>query len=407
MFTDENVVDLTLRQHESNRSREKSETLAVVHPICVHQQAENAQQWLSMIVGSSSDAIIGQSLEGVILSWNPAAKRLFGYSAAAAMGRPISMLVSRDDADGLQSLLERSARGEQIECHETECVRQDGTRVGVSLSLSPIKNKSGAVVGTAMIARDITERRRAEDRLHHLALHDALTGLPNRFLFFERVSLALIQARRHDLQVALLFIDLDRFKEINDSLGHQIGDRLLQATASRLRGCLREGDVIARLGGDEFVVSLTALTDGGDAALIAGKILATLHEPFHVGSHELNVSASIGIGIYPADGQDMEALMHAADTAMYHAKKQGRGNCQLALARYATTPSPASNRCHDCRSRGGEKTCEDFMPLSNMDANRCGFAGEAPIQWRQPTHTGNMQGDSSTEYSTLKEPSHD
>jgi diguanylate cyclase (GGDEF)-like protein/PAS domain S-box-containing protein len=409
MFTDENVVDLTPRQHESNRSQEKSETLAVVHPLSVHQQAESAQQWLSMIVGSSSDAIIGKSLEGIILSWNPAAKRLFGYSAAAAIGRPISILFSHDGVDGVQSLLERSARGEQIECHETECIRQDGKRIGVSLSLSPIKNKSGAVVGTAMIARDITERRRAEDRLHHLALHDALTGLPNRFLFRERVSQALTQARRYDLQVALLFIDLDRFKEINDSLGHQIGDRLLQVTASRLRGCLRGGDVIARLGGDEFVVSLTALTDGGDATLIAGKILETLHEPFHVGSHELNVSASIGIGVYPADGQDLETLMHAADTAMYHAKKQGRGNCQLALAHHATTPSSASSPCHDCQSREGGKACKDFIPhhLSHMDASCDSFAGEASIQWRQPTHTGNMQGASSTEYFTLKEPSHD
>jgi diguanylate cyclase (GGDEF)-like protein/PAS domain S-box-containing protein len=371
MFTDENVVDLTLRQHESNRSREKSETLAVVHPISVHQQAESAQQWLSMIVGSSSDAIIGKSLEGIILSWNPAAKRLFGYSAAAAIGRPISMLFSHEGADGVQSFLERSARGEQIECHETECIRQDGTRVGVSLSLSPIKNKSGAVVGTAMIARDITERRRAEDRLHHLALHDALTGLPNRFLFCERVCQAFVQARRHDYQVALLFIDLDRFKQINDSLGHQIGDRLLQVTASRLRGCLREGDVIARLGGDEFVVSLTALTDASDATLIAGKILETLREPFHVGSHELNVSASIGIGIYPADGQDLETLMHAADTAMYHAKKQGRGNSQLASALGTTTPSSEPSPCHDCQSRGARKACEDFHVASPIP-DRCG-----------------------------------
>jgi diguanylate cyclase (GGDEF)-like protein/PAS domain S-box-containing protein len=393
MFTDENVVDLTLRQHESNRSLQKSETLAVVHPISVHQQAESAQQWLSMIVGSSSDAIIGKSLEGIILSWNPAAKRLFGYSAAAAIGRPISMLFSHDGADGLQSLLERSARGEQIECHETECIRQDGTRVGVSLSLSPIKNKSGAVVGTAMIARDITERRRAEDRLHHLALHDALTGLPNRFLFCERVSQALTQARRHDLQVALLFIDLDRFKQINDSLGHQIGDRLLQVTASRLRGCLREGDVIARLGGDEFVVGLTALMDSSDATLIAGKILETLREPFLVGSHELNVSASIGIGIYPADGQDMETLMQAADTAMYQAKKQGRGNCQLASAPCATTPSSESSPCHDCQSCGGGKACEDFhvaASLSRMDPDRDSFAGEREFNDGNQPIPGNM-----------------
>ena len=372
-----NVVGLTPRQHESNRPRVKSETLAVVRPISVHQRAEGTQQWLAMIVGSSSDAIIGNSLEGIILSWNPAAKRLFGYSAAAAIGRPISILFPHDGADEVQSLLERSGRGEQIECHETECIRQDGERVGVSLSLSPIKDKTGAIVGTATIARDITGRRRAEDRLYHLAFHDTLTGLPNRFLFRERVSQALTQARRHDQQVALLFIDLDRFKEINDSLGHQIGDRLLQATASRLRRCLREGDAVARLGGDEFVVSLSALTDSGDATLIARKILETLREPFFIGNREMNVSGSIGIGVYPADGQDMESLMHAADTAMYHAKRNGRGNCQL--ARDATTPLSASGPRHDCQSRGGGRACEDVDTASpvRIDANRDSFAGEA------------------------------
>ncbi|WP_172425996.1 diguanylate cyclase domain-containing protein [Sulfuricaulis limicola] len=393
MFTDENVIELAPRHHESNCPREKSKILAMVHPISVHQWAEGAQQWLAMIVGSSSDAIIGKSSEGIILSWNPAAKRLFGYSAAAAIGRPVSMLFPRDGTDEIRSLLQRSGRGEQIECHETECIRQDGKRVGVSLSLSPIRDKTGAIVGTATIARDITERRRIENRLHQLAFHDVLTGLPNRFLFRERVCQAFAQARRHDFQVALLFIDLDRFKQINDSLGHQIGDRLLQVTASRLRRCLREGDVIARLGGDEFVVGLTALTDSSDATLIAGKILETLREPFLVGSHELNISASIGIGIYPADGQDMETLMQAADTAMYQAKKQGRGNCQLASALGAMTPSSESSPCHDCQSRGGGKACEDFhvaAPLSRMDPDRDSFAGEREFNDGNQPIPGNM-----------------
>jgi diguanylate cyclase (GGDEF)-like protein/PAS domain S-box-containing protein len=393
MFTDENVIELAPRHHESSRPREKSETLAVVHPISVHQWGESAQQWLAMIVGSSSDAIIGKSSEGIILSWNPAAKRLFGYSAAAAIGRPVTMLFPCDGTDEMKSLLQRSGRGEQIECHETECIRQDGKRVGVSLSLSPIRDKTGAIVGTATIARDITERRRIENRLHQLAFHDALTGLPNRFLFRERVCQALAQARRHDFQVALLFIDLDRFKQINDSLGHQIGDRLLQVTASRLRRCLREGDAIARLGGDEFVVGLAALTDSSDATLIAGKILETLRERFVVGSHELNVSASIGIGIYPADSQDMETLMQAADTAMYQAKKQGRGNCQLASAPCATTPSSESSPCHDCQSCGGGKACEDFhvaASLSRMDPDRDSFAGEREFNDGNQPIPGNM-----------------
>lgn len=361
MFADENVVELTPRKHGSGRRpRGKSKTPAVVCHIGGHRRTAGCQ-WLAMIVESSSDAIIGKSLEGIILSWNQAAERLFGYSAAAVLGHPISILFPPDGANEVQSLLERSGQqGEHIACHETECICEDGRRVSVSLALSPVKNKAGVIVGTATIARDMTARKRAEDRLHHLALHDSLTGLPNRLLFRERVSQALAQARRQNHQVALLFIDLDRFKEINDSLGHQVGDHLLQVTASRLRYCLREGDAVARVGGDEFVVSLSALTDSSDAALVAGKIMEILREPFRVGNRQLNISGSIGIGIYPADGQDVETLMHAADTAMYHAKKKGRGTCQLAC--HVTSSSPVPTPCHDFQPGRVGETHKEFMP---------------------------------------------
>ena len=330
-FTD-NVIALVPRTYEPNRLQQEDGVRAsgTLYGISEHQQAEKSQQWLAMIVESSSEAIIGKSLEGVILSWNQAAERLFGYPAAAVIDRPLSILFPTDGGEQVLSLLKRSSQGKYVEGYETAGVRQDGQQLCLSLTLSPIKNKSGAIVGVAMIARDITERKRTEDRLQHLAFHDALTGLPNRFLFRESANQALTQARRYDHQVALLFIDLDRFKQINDSLGHRIGDRLLQVTASRLRRCLREGDAIARMGGDEFVVSLAALTDRRDAFLIAGKILDALREPFRVGNEELNVSGSIGIGIYPTDGQDLDTLLDAADTAMYEAKKKGRGNYQAA-----------------------------------------------------------------------------
>jgi len=349
MFADENVAELTPRKDESSGLQVKSKTSAVVYHISEHQRAERSQQWFAMIVESSSDAIIGKSLEGIILSWNRGAKRLFGYSAREAIGRPVSILLARNDAEEALLFLERIGRGEHIKCREMECVRRDGKQVCVSLAISPIKNNVGVVVGASIIARDINDRKRAEDRLHHLALHDTLTGLPNRLLFRERVSHAITQACRNGHQVAVLFIDLNDFKEINDLLGHQIGDRLLQVTASRLRRCLRDGDAVARLGGDEFVVSLSALADSGDAALIADKIDETLREPFRVGSHELNVSASIGIGIYPADGQDVETLMHAADTAMYHAKRiyhaknKALTNCQL-VCNAVTPPSVRTSR---------------------------------------------------------------
>ncbi len=173
------------------------------------------------------------------------------------------------------------------------------------------------------------ERHRAERRISHIAHHDALTGLPNRLLLRTALSQAIANAQRHHSLAALLFIDLDDFKRINDSLGHHIGDLLLQAVTHRLHGCVRQGDVLARLGGDEFVLVLCSLSQAGEAAMVADKVLKELERPFAVDGHELHAGASIGIGMYPSDGQDVDALMRSADTAMYHAKENGRGNYQF------------------------------------------------------------------------------
>ncbi|MBI3545566.1 MAG: diguanylate cyclase [Gammaproteobacteria bacterium] len=382
MFTDENVVPLAPRAQEINSPRE-AEISASVHDLTARQRLEKSQQWLAMIVESTSEAILAQSLEGKIVSWNPAAECLFGFASAAAIGNPVSILFSANQSEITQSFIERIARGEYLHAHEVECVRRDGRRIFVAFTVSPIKNKNGAMMGASLIARDITERKRAENHLQHLALHDGLTGLPNRILFRERVSQAITEARRHGHQVAVLFIDLDHFKDINDSLGHQIGDRLLQITATRLRRCLREGDGVARVGGDEFVVSLSALTDSNDATLIAGKILETLREPFRVGRDELSISGSIGIGLYPSDGQDVETLLHAADMAMYHAKKTGRRNCQL------TPIAPVS------AAMSTDHHCKEFLSPKNSSH----LTAAASTHWRQSANDlGFVPGINFTEY---------
>ncbi len=376
MFMDENVVSLAPRAQETNRLPFTAS--AAIHDLGARQRQEKAQQWLAMLVESANEAIIGQSLDGNVLSWNAAAGRLFGYATADIIGKPISILWPADKTADAQSLIKRIEGGEYVEYQEVECMRQDGQRLCVSLAISPIKSKTGAVIGASTIARDITERKRAENELHRLALHDALTGLPNRILFRERVGQAITEARRHAHQVAVLFIDLDHFKEINDSLGHQIGDRILQVTASRLRRCLREGDGVARFGGDEFVVSLSALTDNRDATLIAGKILETLREPLRIGQHELNVSGSIGIGLYPSDGQDVETLMHAADVAMYYAKNNGRGKFQsrhAAPKSVASTPSDqdkefTSSLVEDAKRDGLTADTSNRRPSNQLGLNR-------------------------------------
>jgi diguanylate cyclase (GGDEF)-like protein/PAS domain S-box-containing protein len=230
---------------------------------------------------------------------------------------------------------------------------------------------------------DITERKQSEERVRHMAHHDALTGLPNRTLFQDRVSQAIAQAHRTGSQVATLFVDLDRFKDINDSLGHDTGDRLLRLAGGRLQACLREGDTVARLGGDEFVVGLPAVADSNDAMLVAGKILEALREPFAVDGHELHVSGSVGISLYPADGDDTETLMRAADTAMYHAKERGRDNYQFfmpALNEAAQRRLIVATRLHQALPQG--EFVLHYQPLVRLDSRRF-FAAEALVRWRQ------------------------
>jgi diguanylate cyclase (GGDEF)-like protein len=182
------------------------------------------------------------------------------------------------------------------------------------------------VIGVAM---NITERKMAEQRVAHMAHHDALTGLPNRVLLRDRIQQAIAQAHRAGTQLAVLFLDLDRFKTINDSLGHQLGDRLLQSVASRILVCVREGDTVSRVGGDEFVIVIPGIESAVDASSVASKILEVLASAFHLQGNDLHVAASIGISLYPSDGADAETLMRNADTAMYHAKDTGRANYQF------------------------------------------------------------------------------
>lgn len=321
---EKNVIQLPVTAF--GRGRKEIEPYATVHDLTERQRLEHRRNWLALMVESSTDAIIGKALNGSILSWNAGAERLYGYTAAEAVGSPISLLLAPDRAGEAMQLLEKASGGETIEHHETIHLCKDGRRIGVSLSISPIKDRAGLVIGVSTIARDITERKRADERIRYLALHDTLTGLPNRNLFRERVNNAIARARCNRHLMAVLFIDLDRFKEINDSLGHIVGDRLLQVAANRLQRCLREGDGVARLGGDEFVVDLPVLASREEAMTIAQKILEVLRAPFMIDQYALHISASIGISLCPTDGVDMDVLMRAADSAMYRAKKNGRDN---------------------------------------------------------------------------------
>ena len=294
---------------------------------------ENAELLrVAAIVDSSFDAIISMTLDRRITSWNVAAEKMYGHAAHEVIGRPIEVLVPPERLTEFRMVYERLGRGECVEPFETERLTKDGRRLEIALSLSPIKDELGAVVGFSGIGRDITEHRRAEDRIRRLALHDPLTGLPNRVLFQDRLRQALAEARRHDRQTALLLLDLDHFKDINDTLGHTAGDRLLMEAARRLDGCVRATDTVARLGGDEFALILTELRMPGDAAVVARKAVRAIAECFRLEDQEVNTTASVGIAIFPTDSDDPDQLLRDADLALYRAKAEGRNTYRFYAA---------------------------------------------------------------------------
>ena len=233
---------------------------------------------------------------------------------------------------------------------------------------------------------EVAERRLADQRVVHMAHHDALTGLPNRTLFADRVGQAIARAHRRSGKLAVLFLDLDRFKNVNDSLGHGIGDLLLTAVAKRLTNCLRDEDTAARLGGDEFIISLPDIADDGEAARVAGRILAELAKPFTIADHQLHADGSIGIALYPTDGDTAETLMRNADTAMYHAKESGRANFQFFSAQMTERVSLRLSTETDLRRalEQGEFTLH-YQPLIDLAAG-CISGAEALLRWPQSDH---------------------
>ena len=262
---------------------------------------------------------------------------------------------------------------------------KDGSEHPKSAAISAIRDEHGVVTHYMASCVDITEHKAAQARVEYLAGHDVLTGLINRHDLESRMEQALRFALRDDSKLAVVFIDLDRFKTINDSLGHHVGDHLLAQVATRLLGCVRDSDIVARLGGDEFVVVLTDLAAALDAASIAGGILQSLAEPYFVEGHTLNSSTSIGVGVFPQDGTDTGSLMKAADTAMYHAKAQGRNNVQFFTASMNAEVQERLLLERDLRValRERQLTVHYQPKVRAMDASVCGV--EALARWQHPT----------------------
>jgi len=295
----------------------------------LYEEKERAQVTLRCI----GDGVVCVDNLEIVTFINLVAENTTGWSLAEAVGRPlIEVFNSADNRSGKSARTRAAALSRTQSIHSSSTsvlVRRDGSVIPIESSVAPIHNREGHAVGTVIVFRDVSAARTAALTIAHAAQHDVLTGLPNRLLLNDRIDQAIILARASAMQMAVLFLDLDGFKYINDSLGHSIGDKLLQSIAVRLVNCVRNTDTVSRQGGDEFVVLLSEVEHSEEPAIIATRMLAAVSEARFVDQHGLHVTTSIGIAVYPDDGLDAATLIKNADTAMYQAKTKGHQSYQF------------------------------------------------------------------------------
>jgi diguanylate cyclase (GGDEF)-like protein/PAS domain S-box-containing protein len=317
----------TLKPIEQNELKTVIEMALYKHEMEV--KLKEREEWLSTILISIGDGVIATNRDGHVTFMNPIAERLTGWIQEASIDRPlycILNLVSEETKKRVDfSAKDLMEETRLLADYGRLAIVNKGEKTPVEITTTPIKDEAGTAGGLVLVLRDITERRRHEEQLVYLAIHDSLTGLPNRSLFYDRLGQAFAQAKRHQQKIALFMLDLDHFKRINDTFGHHMGDKVLQGVASRLRASIRESDTIARLGGDEFVMLFPELHNDEDAIPIAQRMRQTFHLPFEFDGFRIEITASIGISMYPQDGEDADALLKNADRAMYKVKEKGRG----------------------------------------------------------------------------------
>ncbi|MES2547398.1 MAG: EAL domain-containing protein [Pseudomonadota bacterium] len=292
---------------------------------------ENGAQ---IALNSISDAVFYTDMLGNINYLNFAAEKLTGWSSKEAFGLPSTQVfniingTTRKAAPDPVTMVLKSDMATGLAA-DTVLIKRDGSEISIEDSSSPIHDETGQLTGVVVVFHDISEAKAMSMKMAHLAQHDFLTNLPNRVLLNDRIAQAIATADRNETKVALLFLDLDNFKQINDSLGHATGDKLLQSVAKRLSDCVRNADTVSRQGGDEFILLLADIKHGEDAALTAQKVLDELKLPYILNKSNLHITTSVGISLYPNDGIDAETLIKSADTAMYFAKEKGRANYQF------------------------------------------------------------------------------
>jgi diguanylate cyclase (GGDEF)-like protein/PAS domain S-box-containing protein len=340
-------------------------------------------------LNSIGDAVLCTDISGKITYLNLVAETMTGWRRKEATGQPLAEVFRI--IDGATRKIARDPMEMAVEQNRTvgltvNCVliRRDGFESAIEDSAAPIHDRAGHVIGAVIVFHDVSAARAMTLQMTHSAHHDVVTGLPNRLLVNDRITQSISLARRQNRYIAVLFLDLDHFKYVNDSLGHHTGDQLLQCVSARLVACVRGSDTVSRQGGDEFLILLSGITRPEDAATSAKKLLLSLSAPCPVGGQHLQINGSIGISLYPDDGEDAETLIKNADTAMYHAKENGRNDFQFFKAKMNLKAVERQSLEGDLRrALEREEFFLHYQPKVNLNAGEI-TGVEALIRWQQP-----------------------